>query len=371
VYLLTSVWGSTAIIVGEKVEILPLPGLVRKTVQNLLYGDNGYLKLCAGTAEGDLEQSLQEIKATLDAHVIGPLAAWSLERGTAALALVGLGDVGLLPMQVSTIPAGLDLRLLPSSRALHLSLAARHSEGNKVKSLLTLGNPGSDGLAPLPFAGLESSTFSALFQRSGASVTDLSKTPTIAMVEQHLSRATHLHLACHGTFRPFSPLNSVVHLKGHQELHVASLLRPALKLTGAELVVLSACNSASAEPWRTPDEAIGFPAAFLAAGARTVVAAQWEVNDAVTLLLMHRFCTRLLAGDLDVAGSLAGAQRWLYGASIAQVVDAIDTILGTLDNVTSRSKRLLKDFQNEIRKCDSPLPLASPKYWAGFVCVGA
>ena len=370
VYLLSSVWGSTAIIVSEKVEILPLPGLVRPAVQNLLYGDNGYAKLCAGAAEGDLEESLRKIQAALDTDIIGPLAAWCRDKGK-TLALVGLGDVGLLPIQVSAVPAGLDLRLLPSARALRLSLAGSHSEDNEVKSLLTVGDPGSDGLRPLPFSGLESSVFSALFRGSRAAVTDLSKTPTLGMVEQHLSSATHLHLACHGTFRPFSPLNSVVHLKGQEVLEVQSLLRPALKLTGAELVVLSACNSASAELWRTPDETIGFPAAFLAAGARTVVAAQWEVSDAVTLLLIYRFCRVLLAGGSDVAGSLADAQRWLCGADTAKLVDAIDQILEALGDAEPRSMRLLREFQDEIRECEAPLPLADLKHWAGFVCVGA
>lgn len=371
VYLLSSVWGSTAIIVSEKVEVLSLPGLVRPTVQDLLYGENGYVALCAGAAEGELEESLREIQATLDSQVIGPLVGWCRDYGTSILALVGLGDIGLLPIQVSTVPAGLDLRLLPSVRALRLSLAESRSEANDAKSLLTVGNPGSDGLKPLPFSGVESSVFAALFRNSGAAVTDLSKTPTLAMVEQRLSSATHLHLACHGTFRPFSPLNSVVHLEGHEELQVESLLRPALKLAGAELVVLSACNSASEEPWRTPDEAIGFPAAFLAAGARTVVAAQWEVSDAVTLLLMHRFCMGLLAGASDVAKPLADAQRWLRGAGTVELVDAIDKILDTLGDGVPRSRRLLKEFQEEVRECEAPLPLADLRYWAGFVCVGA
>ena len=149
------------------------------------------------------------------------------------------------------------------------------------------------------------------------------------------------------------------------------MLRPALKLKGAELVVLSACNSASAELWRTPDEAIGFPAVFLAAGARTVVAAQWEVSDAVTLLLMYRFCRVLLAGGSDVAGSLADAQRWLYGADSVKLVDAVDQILDALGDGEPRSMRLLREFQNEIRECEAPLPLADLRYWAGFVCVGA
>lgn len=64
-YLLSSVWGSAAIIVSEKVEILPLPGLARPTVLDLLYGDNGYVKLCAGVEEGDFKESFQKSRLHL------------------------------------------------------------------------------------------------------------------------------------------------------------------------------------------------------------------------------------------------------------------------------------------------------------------
>jgi CHAT domain-containing protein/tetratricopeptide (TPR) repeat protein len=371
VFLLSSVWGSTAIIAAKRIEILPLPGVVRSTVQELLYGDNGYIYLCTGAREGDLEGSLRRIKEIVDPHIIGPLAVWCRENGITTIAVVGLGDVGLLPLQVSTVPAGLDLKLLPSARSLSLSLTERHPERGDVKSLLTVGDPGSDGLPALPFSGIESSLFASLFRSSGARVTDLSRTPTLEVLEQNLSNPTHLHLACHGTFMPFSPLNSVVHLEGDERLEVESLLRPALKLKGVELAVLSACNSATGEPWRTPDEAIGFPAALLAAGARTVVAAQWEVSDAVTLLIMHQFCRAMLAGPSTGAGSLAEAQRWLSTADSAQLVGALDQILEALGQGSPRSRRLLTEFRDEIRNDRAPTPFADLKYWAGFISVGA
>lgn len=121
----------------------------------------------------------------------------------------------------------------------------------------------------------------------------------------------------------------------------------------------------------TQREAIGFPAAVLAAGARTVVAAQWEVSDAMTLLLMHRFCTELLTGGSDVAGSLADAQRWLCGADTVKLVDAIDQILDAFGDGEPRSRRFLKEFQDEVRGCEAPLFYVGLRYWAGFVCVGA
>ncbi|HYV96342.1 MAG TPA: CHAT domain-containing protein, partial [Gemmatimonadaceae bacterium] len=368
-YLLSSVWGSVAIMVREEVEVVPLPGLLRSAVQDLLYGGNGYISLLAEPTSQRLDASLRAIQATLDAHVFPPLTAWCRDTGTTAVGVIGLGDFGLLPIQVSSVPAGLDLHVLPSARALRLSLDRRQSHDAETKSLLTIGDPGSDGLRPLPFAGVESSVISALFKTGGASVTDLSTTPTVALVEQELSSVTHVHLACHGTFRPFSPLNSVVHLGGSEQLQVERLLRPALKLVNAQLVILSACNSASGERLRTPDEAIGFPAAVLAAGARTVVAAQWEVSDAVTLLLIHRFCREVLAGA-SAARALANAQRWLMGVGVTEIGVAIDQMQSSLAE-EPRSRRLLEEFKNEIGAMGTAVPFADPSYWAGFVCVGA
>jgi hypothetical protein len=67
------------------------------------------------------------------------------------------------------------------------------------------------------------------------------------------------------------------------------------------------------------DEYQGLPAAFLAAGAATVVSSLWAVNDASTALLMQGFHANLYqrglpkgggpAGDSELAARLAAAGR--------------------------------------------------------------
>jgi hypothetical protein len=55
------------------------------------------------------------------------------------------------------------------------------------------------------------------------------------------------------------------------------------------------------------DESYGFTPAFLASGARNVIATLWPIDDASTAVLMHRFYTEL--SSQRIAGALQQAQR--------------------------------------------------------------
>lgn len=74
----------------------------------------------------------------------------------------------------------------------------------------------------------------------------------------------------------------------------------ALDLVATELVVLSACETGlgQAEPF---DGAHGLRRAFRAAGARGVIVALWNANDAATALLMPAFYASRAAGQSDAA----------------------------------------------------------------------
>lgn len=370
VYLLATKWGCTAILVGPTVEVLPLPNVDWPRVQELLDGEVGLARLTAG--DRHFEATLQAIEEATGQHVIAPIAAWGLKHDVDSFAIVGLGDIGRLPLQVATVPADLSIRFLPSARALDLAMAEKTSgRAHESKQLLTFSDQGSDGFHRLRFSRAESLVFQQTFEKEGARVYALPDSASPADVEAGLLVSTHLHFSCHGTFRPSSPFDSAVHLAGDQVLRVESLLRPALKLAGAELVVLSACKSASEEFWRTPDEAIGFPAALLAAGARTIVAAQWEVSDAATFLLMLRFCQELLDTNFDAAQSLVNAQRWLRSATKDELATVVAAVRDSLGDHEPRSKRFLSELREQLLTGDSDPPLADRRFWAGFVCVGA
>jgi CHAT domain-containing protein len=143
-----------------------------------------------------------------------------------------------------------------------------------------------------------------------------------------------LHLATYGVLNKRNPLFSYVDLArdtaqdGRLEVHEVFGLRLA-----ADLVVLSACEtglgSGAVGDVPAGDDWVGLTRAFLHAGAGTVVATLWPVDDWATAGLMERFYEGYTKVH-DPGHALAEAQRALLGA-----------------HATSH-----------------------PFYWAGFVAVG-
>lgn len=126
----------------------------------------------------------------------------------------------------------------------------------------------------------------------------------------NLADADVAHLGCHGMFFPEHPDFSALHLAGPAErpevLWYSELARYGLN---ARLVVLAACHAGTGVTL-FGSEYVGFPGAFLAAGARSVLAPLWAVSDASTEVLMRHFYTGLreLASP---ATALREAQRAL------------------------------------------------------------
>ena len=154
-----------------------------------------------------------------------------------------------------------------------------------------------------------------------------------AILARSISRQRIIHFATHGMMDTRHPemsglVLSMFNKKGESQdgyLRLSDIYN--LKLS-ADLVVLSSCESALGKDLG-PEGIIGLPRAFLYAGARSVIASLWKVDDEATVPLMKMFYYRLQRGE-DPAGALRGAQ---------------------LD--------LLKNTQ-----------LSDPYYWAGFVLEG-
>jgi CHAT domain-containing protein len=116
-----------------------------------------------------------------------------------------------------------------------------------------------------------------------------------------------LHLACHGQFRPDSPMFSSLHL-ADGSITARDICSQSLK---AQLVTLSACETGLNKIF-AGDEILGLARGFLSAGAKSLVLSLWTVNDEATTELMKVFYTNLQRGEL-VATSLRKAQTDFIG----------------------------------------------------------
>ena len=119
-----------------------------------------------------------------------------------------------------------------------------------------------------------------------------------------------LHLACHGQFRPESPLFSSLHLAdGRLTVRDVS----ALKLK-AELVTLSACETGIHKIF-AGEEILGLARGFLSAGAKSLLLSLWTVSDEATIQLMQTFYEQRQTGKSS-AKSLQIAQKGFIECSV-------------------------------------------------------
>ena len=97
-----------------------------------------------------------------------------------------------------------------------------------------------------------------------------------------------------------------------------------LDLRGVKLAVLSACETGLGEV-AGGEGLLGLQRSFQAAGAHTVVASLWKVNDLVTRDLMKRFYDNLWNKRMSKIESLRKAQLWLLRERGSRGLLQVDT----------------------------------------------
>jgi CHAT domain-containing protein len=179
---------------------------------------------------------------------------------------------------------------------------ANSGNGQATRPLLALGNP--DG--SLPAASDEVSMLGKMFARANV-VTG--KDATVALVAQSTAGTSYVHFATHGFINSLEPKESYLLLAGDPgRLSVKDIVEDNYKLSfdGTRIVTLSACetNLGGFDPSAVYSS---LSRAFAKAGAPTVIASLWSVNDVSTKETMQAFYKELLAGQTK-AESLRRAQ---------------------------------------------------------------
>jgi CHAT domain-containing protein/tetratricopeptide (TPR) repeat protein len=273
--------------------------------------------------------------------LFGPIA--DELAGVEQLIVVPHGSLWELPFQALRTP---DARYLveayaiayaPSASALR-ALESRRGPRPDQPRVVAFGDPqfADTRATPLPHSAREARDVAGIYGSDSSIAT--SADASEARFRQLAPRADIIHIATHGVLDNASPLFSYLMLAGSGtarpgdgRLEGHELINMRL---GAELVVLSACDTARGRV-SNGEGVVGLSWALFAAGASTTTVSLWPVDSASTTDLMsafHRDRRRLIAASTPAATAKA--------LRTAQ--------LGLLARPESRH----------------------PFYWAGFVVIG-
>jgi CHAT domain-containing protein len=288
--------------------------------------------------------------------IVAPLATRLPARTGSRITVVPHGPLLHLPFAGLLDARGRHLverhTLLYAPSLAVLGAAARHRSPAALDRALVLGDPaplprlaGVQLPAPLPHAREEARGVARRF--AGGAMLSVGGAATERLLRSQVADFKWLHVATHARVSEEATAPSYLLLaRGNGDAADDGLLTAeevkALPLDGAT-VVLSACGTALGRV--TGEGTLGFTRAFLAAGARAVVATTWEMPDTAGLRTMQAFYAAALKGA-GIAGALRTAQlQQLRALRAGHVTATVGTQVVTLP--------------------------ATPLLWAGYVAVGA
>ncbi len=213
------------------------------------------------------------------------------------------GPIHRVPLHALRSPGGylaerLSIRLAPSARIWMRRVGRRRSTPRRAYL----------GAVPTPELPEVAAEIERVRAKLHGWTVHMDEAPTRETLKKEAAQAGILHLATHGVLRSDNPAFSYVQL-ADGPLYVHDLAE--LRLPGST-VVLTACSSGrGAAP--AGDEWVGLARGFLQAGAKTIVASLWPVQDEATRVLMERFYERLAAGGSPEV-ALQGAMQALLPA---------------------------------------------------------
>lgn len=236
-----------------------------------------------------------------------------------------------------SVAFGLQLKKTKNNGNAHKTLVISDPIFNRADSRLheTQNSTNPDPLFPrLIHSRQELSILKELYSKNPPITLSGEQATLAAFLHQPLDQFRLIHLSTHAICIPehlhssgllFSQYDREGQSIDNVYLNTGTIAKQSFK---ADLVVLSACRGADG-PRFQGEGLMGLARAFLQAGAGSVIASRWDVDDQATAVLMQHFYTGLKQG-LNSAQALQSAQ-----------------------NLMRKEKRW-----------------SQPRYWAGFCLIG-
>jgi CHAT domain-containing protein/predicted negative regulator of RcsB-dependent stress response len=325
----------------NSIKVFELPG--RAEINDAAKKLSGLLVLPPGAAgESKLNQAAQDLSRI----ILAPLAA---ELNKQVIIVVADGGLNYVPFQILPQPSNNeplvanfeiintpsasilgDLRReaaqrQPATRLLaafgdpvfNQKQIAQNSTQESVgtvrwRSAMRDIKPDSSTVPQLFYAARELANLRELAGTESLVLSDVAATRE-SLLKTDLAQYAMLHLATHGIFDPDRPEDSGLLLStiGREGQQIDGFLRlqDIYELRApVELVVLSACETALGRDVQG-EGLVGVTRGFMYAGASSVVASLWKVDDAATSELMKIFYTNMLHRGMTPGEALRAAQN--------------------------------------------------------------
>jgi len=197
------------------------------------------------------------------------------------------------------------LSVVPSATVIEYVVEKRNADQGRF---LSFANPKTDQ-DPLAYSELEVNRIAGLFAKQEKYFHN------DATEKQAKNRSPHfdiIHFATHGQFNDKQPMQSGLLLAkdadndGYLQLHEIF----SINLQNANLVTLSACETALSKIY-SGDDLVGLSRGFIYAGAPSILATLWSVEDRSTALLIQRFYENWKIRGLSKPEALREAQLYL------------------------------------------------------------
>lgn len=212
----------------------------------------------------------------------------------------------------------------------------------------------------LPFTGLGAEWLKERSERLGTPIVILrGDEATKDAIIARAADCSVMNFFGHAAYNPHNPLQS--YLRCADGDLTLDALRREMKLDGARLVLLSACETGITDI-TSGDEFIGLPAALLESGAPAVIASLWRVSDLSSAILIDRFYELWLGNEdeITIASAIHSASQWLRNATNVELLPRI-----ARSNLTDKAKTRAYTLLMNRR------PFREPFDWVPFASYGA